>query len=367
MHYVEDPLALTDICSGWPADAAMAVDTEFERSTTYHPRPALIQITDGDATWLVDPLAIDDLSPLGTLMADTAVTKILHSALEDLTVLRLATGHGPSNVFDTQLAAAFAGVGFSLGYHALVLELLTVNLKKDQTRSNWLQRPLSDAQLQYAADDVTHLHALHGILSQRLDDLGRTEWLREETDRVFARNGQDETQRDFLRLVRRAGHDDTARGALNFLVAWREREADRRNRPRRHVVDDDLLVDLARECPSDNQALAALESWPRHRGRARANQILQAVAQARDAPPLPLPPEASDLDEFRKTLSNAKQIVSGVSASLGLEPALVAPRRLLEKALVHVRLKGHDALPEEFQGWRAPLLSSPLLQCLQHD
>ena len=255
---------LSPLCDAWARCETLAVDTEFERSVTYFPRPALIQVCDGDETWLIDPLAVTKLETLGRVLAAGRPTKIMHSALEDLTVLECATGCPPDAVFDTQLAAAFAGHGFGMGYHALVEALLDIQVSKDQTRSDWLRRPLSTAQLAYAAADVEHLHPVHSLLVARLDKLGRRTWLEEETQLVFRRARSDDVERDYLRLAGQV-EGDRVRGALRSLVAWREEEARRRDRPRRHVADDPLLVDLARALPEDRQGIESLPSWTRQR------------------------------------------------------------------------------------------------------
>lgn len=364
MHYVDDPAALERACRACAAAATVAVDTEFERSVTYHPRPALIQLADGEQIWLLDPVALTDLEPLGRLLDADPPLKIMHSVAEDLTVLRRATGREPGAVFDTQLAAAFAGIGFGLGYHALVRELLGIEVSKEQTRSDWLRRPLSEAQLTYAATDVAHLHEMHRLLSTRLQELGRMPWLAEETARLRERSAGDDAERDFLRLADRVT-DDHARGVLRALCQWREREAQQRDRPRRHVIDDPLLIALAQTQPRDAPTLQSLPAWRSHRGRARAAALLQAVAQAGDAAPQALAARAVDLREHRQVLDCLKRAVSQVAASSGIAAALLAPRRMLEQAVVHARLHGHDALPEEFGGWRAALLEGPVMACLR--
>ncbi len=366
MHYVDDPQALAEACAACAAAPIVGLDTEFERSVTYHPRPALLQLTDGHDTWLVDPLALPDLAPVGALIAAGNPLPVLHSALEDLTVLARATGREPARLFDTQLAAAFAGVGFGLGYHALVKALLGIAVSKGQTRSDWLRRPLSDAQKAYAAADVAHLPALHGLLDERLRALGRCDWLDEETARMRERAAADDGTRDWLQLARRVSGDDAARGRLRELCLWREQEARDRDRPRRHVAGDELLVAVALVPPADRAALESMEAWREGRARAGARALLGAVQAAAQAPPQPLPPEAMDLTPHRETLQCLRRVVSETARSLGLEPALLAPRRMLESAVVHTRVHGRDGLPEDFGGWRDPLLRERLMACLHH-
>lgn len=359
--YVDSPASLEQAHAACLQAPVLGLDTEFERSTTYYPRPALIQLATAQGSWLLDPLAVDDLSPLAELLADASRTTVMHSALEDLEVLEIAIGQRPARLFDTQLAAALAGLRPGLGYHALVQEILGESVLKDQTRSNWLRRPLSEAQLRYARSDVEHLLALHEALTARLERLERLAWFQEESTRLNTRQEDEGGRRDYLRLVGRSSEDARARGRLLALCNWREAEARRRDRPRRHVLDDALLVDLASRRPESKHDLETLESWRNHRGRIGAEALLEAVAKAILADGQPEPP---NLAAHRATLNAMREAVAEVARGLELDATVLASRRLLEKALIHVRICDGDGLPEEFRGWRAPLLEKPLMSCL---
>jgi len=371
MHYVDDPASLTAACEACAAAPALGLDTEFERSTTYYPRPALLQLTDGRSTWLVDPLALDDLAPLTSLLGARSPLIVMHSAQEDLEVLTIATGCQPGALFDTQIAAALTGMAPGLGYHTLVKTLLDVDVTKDQTRSDWLQRPLSAAQCRYAVADVAHLLTLRERLEGRLDTLGRLPWLAEEMQRLGRRGDPadpaDPPARIWERLAPRLGDDDTARGRLAVLCAWREAAARTRDRPRRHVIDDDLLLALARSAPDGIQALQALPEWQDRRARRHADPqaLVQALREAATA--APVPPPVPDLAPHREALNCAKRAVSEAAKALSIDPGVLAPRRILEKTLVQVRIHGQPRLPEELQGWRARYLEEPLMKCLRHD
>ena len=163
---------LAAACGRWSAARVIGVDTEFFRERTYYPLPALVQVADGDGVVIVDPLRISDFTPLAAVLADASIVKLIHACSEDLEVLELLTGAVPRGVLDTQLAGAFAGHGYSLGYRSLVKALMDVVLDKGETRSNWLGRPLSPTQLRYAALDVVYLLPMHRRLSQELSALG---------------------------------------------------------------------------------------------------------------------------------------------------------------------------------------------------
>lgn len=160
--WIEQDTELAELCQRWRQQAAIAVDTEFMRTSTFYPIAGLIQIGDGKGCYLIDPLAIQDFTPLRDLLLDESVTKVLHSCSEDLVVFQRLLGIVPAPLFDTQIAAAFAGYGFSLGYAGLVKAVLNTEIPKEETRSDWLQRPLSVAQLKYAALDVAHMLIVYG-------------------------------------------------------------------------------------------------------------------------------------------------------------------------------------------------------------
>jgi ribonuclease D len=341
----------------------IALDTEFERSTTYFARPALLQFRTGDRIWLLDPIAVGDLDQLGSTLNASSPLKIMHSASEDLAVLELATGHPMQGVFDTQLAAALAGHGFALGYHALANRLLGVTVNKDQTRSNWLQRPLTPAQLAYAAVDVEFLHVMYHRLCEEVEALGRSDWLAEETKTLVTRATTTDIERDFVRLAGRVGDDD-ARGRLRAICQSRETLARQLDRPRKHIADDPLLVEMARECPQNRLQLESLPSWRTHRGRVGVRALLDAVEQSQSAAPCALPAECEDLTAHKATLNKLKQAVANVARSVSLEPTMLAPRRVLEKVIVHRLLLQRAGLPDELNGWRGDLLEGPLLDCL---
>lgn len=361
---MDNPKGLEPVVTACRFANVIALDTEFERSTTYFARPALLQLRIDDHTWLIDPVAVSTLEQLGAALSEVDTVKIMHSASEDLAVLELATGQPIHGLFDTQLAAAFAGHGFGLGYHALANKLLGVTVNKDQTRSNWLQRPLTPAQLAYAAADVEFLPVMHEQLREEVNELGRSDWLAEETQALLTRANSTDIERDFLRIASRVNCDE-ARGRLRELCQQRESLARQLDRPRKHIADDPILVDMARDCPQSRSELENLPSWRTHRGRVGTRALLDAVQQSMTATPCALPAECQDLTAYKPILNKLKQVVVKVARSLTLEPAMLAPRRVLEKVVVHVAVLQRPGLPAELDGWRNAVLSEPLLKCLQ--
>ncbi|MBZ0103657.1 MAG: ribonuclease D, partial [Thermoanaerobaculia bacterium] len=203
---------LVAAAEGWRAAGEIAVDTEFVFERTFRPQLGLIQVAGGGDIALVDPRAVGDLAPLAAVLRDAATRKLLHAASGDVAVLRLATGEVPAPLLDTQVAAAFAGLGAGLSYAALVRELLAIDLPKHETRTDWLRRPLSAEQLRYAAEDVLHLPPVAAELERRLAALGRLDWALEESARLAIGEESPAPDEAWRRHAGRDGGDRTRAG-----------------------------------------------------------------------------------------------------------------------------------------------------------
>ena len=337
--------------------AVIGLDTEFVRERTYWPHLALVQVAlrgAGDAVevLLVDPLAPGMADALRPLLLDPGVLKVMHSASEDLIALRHACGAVPQPLFDTQAAAALAGVGAGLGYQKLVELIEDVRLDKGETRSDWMRRPLSPAQLQYAADDVRHLHALHDALDARLEVLGRRDWLAQDCARMVA-NALDDVPERWPHLPLRAAQflDSAAQQRLLRLLRWRDLHARSSDRPRNWILDNELAVALARTPPTDPAALRArLDASPKA-PRKLAGPLWEALDTALPDETQAPPVRTGEVD--RQALRRLQDAVAEVSAELGLPDGVLASRRWLEH-LVDGRW------PDALQGWRRDLLEPRL-------
>ncbi|MDR6358100.1 ribonuclease D [Pseudomonas psychrotolerans] len=258
-HWIRDDAALAALCQRCQSLPFIALDTEFMRVDTFYPKAGLIQIGDGEQAYLVDPLCISDWTPFAALLEDPKVVKVLHACSEDLEVLLRLTGSLPQPLYDTQLAAAYLGLAHSMGYSRLVAEVLQIDLPKDETRSDWLQRPLTPLQERYAAADVTHLAEVYRQLDARLDERRRA-WLLEDGADLVAnlRRTSDpwEAYRE-VKLAWRLSRQQLA--VLRVLCHWRELTARERDQPRNHVLRERSLWPLARFQPTDKQALARID------------------------------------------------------------------------------------------------------------
>ncbi len=233
---------------------AVALDTEFVWERTYYPQLGLIQLALSDEEcYLIDPIVLKNLQPLGELLSDRGVVKILHDAPQDLAILQRATGATPQNIFDTRLAAGFSNLPSTLSLGNLVKELLDINLIKDETRTNWLQRPLSDEQIRYALNDVRYLRAVRVVLLNRIIGPKIKSWLQEELNLLnnpASYSGTSDNER-FLKVRGYSHLDRQGLAILKNLTTWREGVARKIDRPRGHVIKDNILLEIARLKPVD--------------------------------------------------------------------------------------------------------------------
>jgi len=353
--------ALAAACAGWLECRRLALDTEFERVRTYYPRAGLVQVHDGRSAWLIDPLAIARWEPLAAVLRAPAVLKVMHACAEDCELLRLLAGAVPEPIFDTQVAAAFAGLGTQRGYADLVAALLGREVPRGETRSDWRARPLSPAQLRYAVADVASLLELHEALAARLarhPDHAR--WAAEETRRIAAERARDpDPERAYLRVRGAADLAPRELAALRALAAWREREARDRDRPRRRLLSDEALLELARTRPGEAAALRVLEAGQaRHHGEALLG-VLNGCAGA------PAPPAMVAGRRATATIRALARAVRRRAAALGLPPELLAPRRLLEAIALHGGRSPADAVASALEGWRHEALGETLREILE--
>ncbi len=329
-HWIDTPDALRARIAAPPA--TIGLDTEFIRERTYWPQLALVQIALGESAediLLVDPLVPGMCDALAPLLADASVLKIMHSASEDLVAFKHACGVLPTPLFDTQIAAALAGVGGGMGYQKLVQVVADVALAKGETRSDWLRRPLSASQLEYAAHDVLHLHALHRHLDATLQAQGRSDWLQEDCARLLAGVADDEGERWPHLSLRSAQFLDIAgQRRLLRLLRWREVHARRSDRPRSWILDNELAFAIARAAPGERGGLQtildATPKAPRSLGDVIFTALHTPLADESDAP------LARGDDRDKKQLRAMQDAVAAAATELGLPEGLLASRRLLE-------------------------------------
>ncbi len=361
---IDRPDQLAAAVARWHAAPSVALDTEFVRERTFRARLGLVQVAVAGEVALVDAVRINDLSPLGTILG-AGSRKILHSCSEDLPVLRRATGVPLGPLFDTQIAAAFAGLGPSLSYAALILALFGVHLDKDETRTDWLRRPLSPEQLRYAADDVEYLPEAAAELERRLITLGRLEWALEDSATLAALDADGPDPSDAWRRVK--GLDrcpPLVQAVARGLAAWREREAARLDVARPFLLRDETLIALARRDSVSLQEIVRLPGYDPRRHASHASRWIEALAAARrevdtGAASVELPvPSAADRKRRLAFEDACSALVARRAGELSLAPELLLSRRQRDRALD--AWGGRGSLAAALGGFRSALLGDEL-------
>lgn len=335
--------------------ATLALDTEFIRDRTYFPRLCLLQIATPEAEYCIDPLSGIDIDPLLDLLYDPRILKIGHAVRQDYEIFFHRRRELPGPIFDTQIAATLCGFPDQIGYAALVQELRGIELDKAQTRTDWARRPLSSAQLVYAALDVRYLHHLQVLLRQRLDDLGRLSWLDEECARMLDREMYAIDENSLWLRVKGAFNLDLAgRRVLRALVNWREALAQEHDRPRKWLISDQDLLTLAASRPTDRTRLQSCEGISGSLISRYSDQIIALIRDANQDHSFN-DVVADGIDQLpRARVKSAIEFVRSICADAGVEPQAVATRREIELVLVGQRES------RLFSGWRREFIGERL-------
>ncbi len=354
------PAALAELAAELTGTDAIGLDTEFLRERTYRAELCLVQIAGRERAACVDPISLDDLQPLAPLLQAPRPVKVMHASRQDLEVLHPIAGL-VSPVFDTQIAAALAGMPAQVGYAELVRRLLGVELDKAHTRTDWSRRPLSPEQITYALDDVRYLLPLKEHLEEELERLGRSAWLAEELAALSDEgNLIVDPERAWLRIKGLRGLDADRARLSQALAAWRERRAIERNRPRGWILDDALLREIVLRTPRSEAALGAIADMPPALVRNSGPEMLALIETiAAEYPPAMRErrerPDAEQLARLKKLGA----VLQAVAAELALSPEILATRRDLERLA-----QGERDIPA-LQGWRREQIGRPLLEALR--
>ena len=344
-----------------PCDALVGLDTEFMRRNTFYPQLALLQLGVDDRYALVDPLAFPIDHALRPLLGAGDAITVMHSASEDLEALSLMLPAGPRHLFDTQIAAAFVGLGLSVSYRALVADLVGVELDKGETRSDWLQRPLTESQRSYATLDAVYLKPLHEQLTERLQQRGRSDWHREDCERLKHRASQREGDPQPQRGYRGAAEWTPAqRARLRRVLLWRDRTARTLDRPRPWLLEDALVMNLAQQPPTSSHDLEQRSRGQRALRSEQRDDLLATLARDVSDEEIATTASIPALPQgvAKQALAAMKQKVDTIAIKHDLPAGLLCPRKLLEEYVVTAEW------PELLNGWRHSLLYASLSSLL---
>ncbi len=362
---IVDASGLTEVVEACRHVPVIAIDTEFARFNTYYPIVGLVQIYNGDDCFLVDPLLVD-IAPLEPLLSDPDTLKVFHAGSEDMEVFQHAIGVVPSPVFDTQIGAAVLGVGFSMGYQALVEHYLEITISKEQTRSDWLARPLSEEQLSYAALDVIHLLQVYEMQAAELEGTPKQSWADVESSFL----GQDipttiAPDTSYLKLKGLWQLDRRQLQQLKVMMAWRETVAREENKPRNRIVDQKVLLSIVREGRNSRHGF---QEAGMHSSQVRkyADDLLFLQSEAAKVPEADCPDlmPRTDAPVNNKKFKRLKEVVAQRARTLEIAPELLIKRRHLEQLIRSADHEGRYSLPRDLAGWREQAIGQDLLEAL---
>jgi ribonuclease D len=363
--FIDSAHDLDQFCAPLRKAGWLAIDTEFLREKTYYPKFCLLQVAHGAQAACIDPLAIESLDPLTELLFDPGITKVLHASRQDLEIFYQYWNRLPAPIFDTQVAAPLIGLSEQISYAGLVAELLGVSLGKGHTRTDWSLRPLSEAQLRYAADDVIYLGAAYLALRGKLESLDRLDWLDDDFAALLNLALYDSPPELAWQRIGGVQQLKSRQAAiLKALAAWRETTAREQNIPRNWVVRDEAMLDLARLAPANPEELRRIRGLEERTLKRYGTTLCKAIREGQQLPPPLLEAKARATrrpPEQEALLDLLGAVVRLRAAQHTLNPAILAGRKDLEQLL--------DEPTESrlLKGWRRTMVGEELTALLQGE
>ncbi len=359
---IQDARLLDKRCRELASCSWIGIDTEFLRVRTYYPRLCLVQVSSSHGVIGIDPIECETLEPLIHVLGDTAQTKVIHAARQDLEVLYHICGCVPQPVFDTQIAAALLGFGGQVSYASLVAKIAGKTLSKHETRTNWCSRPLTAGQLEYAYQDVSYLGELYQYLKAELERQGRLGWLEEECA-LLGDPGlyAVEPKNAYKRLRRGHSLDLPSQHLLKHLAVWRERTAQRKDLPRNWVAGDNQLIDIAAAKPQEREQLMEVKGVPSQFVHRYGNAVLSVIGKSHrgDGEELVWGPPTRLSDREKRLADRLIEIIKAQARTERVSSTLVASRKEVHR---FVRQQRNHPL---VTGWRFELVGRRLLQELE--
>ena len=362
---IDTTAALEEACRLLAQSDFITIDTEFLRETTFWPELCLIQMASPDFDAIVDPMAKGlDLAPFFELMANSAVVKVFHAARQDIEIIFHLGNLIPHPIFDTQVAAMVCGFGDSVSYDQLVQKVKNVHIDKSSRFTDWSRRPLSEKQLDYALADVTHLRDCYIKLKADLEREGRAEWLTEEMAILESRDTYDlHPDQAWLRLKMRLRKPQEL-AVMQYVTAWREREARARNVPRSRVLKDDAIYEIAQQQPKDTEALGRLRTIPKGWERSTAGAVIVEQVNAALALPKSEMPHVQRHTHAPEGAQSAVELLKVLlrltSEKHGVASKVIANSEDLER----IAAEGENAPVAALQGWRRELFGDLALKLI---
>ena len=369
--YITSADQLNDFCSRLHSAKVLAVDTEFVRERTYFHRIGLIQVAGNNECAAIDPIQLDDLTPLLELLKDPNKTKVFHAARQDLEILVRLCGQVIPPVFDTQIAAALVGWGSQISFAKLIQKALGKRIHKTETYTDWCRRPLSQNQIQYAIDDVRYLMPAYESLLEKLKELNRSDWMKGEVSNWedSATFALPDPQTRYMKIKSLRSLNPRNMAVLRELAAWREKVAVSRDCLAKSIVRDETLLEIARKMPTDVKDLSSLRGFYHKEIGKSGKAIIESVKRGNEVPENELPklPESDGHSTTRGIEELLSAFVQIRSEELKIEPSVLADRKRIHSFATHfeqsINMDDHFLL----QGWRKECIGKPMLSLLNGE
>jgi ribonuclease D len=366
IQYIDTPGQLDTLCEQIKKEPWLALDTEFLREKTYYPKFCLLQIATPEWVACIDPIALPQLESLFDAIYNPAIVKVFHSCRQDLEIFFQWTGKLPSPIFDTQVAAPLLGFQDNPGYAMLVSSLLSVNLNKAHTRADWSKRPLTEAELEYAADDVIYLCQIYQIMVQKLTALGRIDWLKNDfAELTNPALYKVDPETAWFKIKGKNKLTGKQLSIIQTLAQWREKIAQAEDRPKSWLLRDELLFDLAKLQPETVQELAKVRGINERSVNRYGKELCQLITAAKNRSPIPL----HEKDRSAKKTQQEEAILDILTALVrvraeenALNPTILASRKDLEELFSN----GDDECPL-LHGWRYTMAGKELVGLLKGE
>ena len=371
--FITNNKSLAEFCYSAQHASAIALDTEFVRTRTLYPRLGLIQVYDGKQLVLIDPLEIDDFSPFCQLLTNPEIVKILHSCSEDLETFWHSLGVLPEPLFDTQFAACVLNMGATLGYANLVELMLDVKLDKGESRTDWLARPLSEQQCQYAANDVYYLFQLFPELFNRVEQAGRLSWIYDEMRHLGQKKKLNLPLKfAYLGIKNNWQLHGKSLYLLQKLAEWRLQQAREKDLAVNFVVKEQNLVEVAKRKPQSKGDLFKINGMTPQEARINGQALLQMVADAKDVPPEMFPSSIERLIEypgFKKISATIRQLCQDKADELCIPVEIMGSKKQIHQVLKWAWFELDETretglTPDLISGWRQPYLQPGIEEIL---
>ena len=358
---ITDQNILNNFCQKCTKEKFLAIDTEFIRDSTYYPSLCLIQIAGMDFAGAIDPLAKLDMSPIWELLLNKNILKIFHAGRQDIEIFFELIGEIPLPIYDTQIAAMFCGLGDQIGYEGLVNSFLGLSVNKEHQFTNWLQRPLSKNQINYAISDVTHLIKIFPLINKVIKDKNREDWVCKELEHLSKKELYKVDPDEVWKKIKLKNSNPQMLNLLKHLTSWRENECKKRNLPRNRLIRDDVLINISYSKPKTISELKQIRAIPKNLSNDDFNQILDVIDKAlkikREKWPIILNPTFPKIS--KSSLELLKLLLKYCSEESGLAEKVIANTEDLKSILA-----GQKKDMKIFTGWRNEIFGRLALSLL---